>query len=234
MKKIAWFVVLAYLVIFVVLTWPLVASSFAFSGMQTSEPLGLFCEVPYWIFIVILLLCEAGLLLLPMRIEHRRPVSRRHVVFPIIVAGFLAGALLVGVIGSLVEFFQREKAFESGWLGWSALAGGVVLWIVWGGVFYRISKSKEPENIILLQCKRLLQGSVIALFVAVPTHIVARCRDYCCAGFYTFIGITFGIAVMLLSFGPGIYFLYAARWRRLHPDVQPEGRGLEAGQDSDE
>jgi hypothetical protein len=51
----------------------------------------------------------------------------------------------------------------------------------------------------------------------VPTHIVARARDYCCAGFYTFLGIAFGVAVMLFSFGPGVFFLFAARWKRLHP-----------------
>lgn len=61
------------------------------------------------------------------------------------------------------------------------------------------------------------------MLVAVPAHMVARCRDYCCAGFYVFVGITFGIAVMLLAFGPGVYFLYAARWRRLHsPMLQKE------------
>jgi hypothetical protein len=33
----------------------------------------------------------------------------------------------------------------------------------------------------------------------------------------TFIGITFGLSVMLFSFGPAVFFLYVDRWRRLHP-----------------
>ncbi len=223
MKKIAGFVVLAYLAIFVVVTLPVIVASWADviflqDNESFNEVFEVFSSVEYWVFIGILLLCEAGLLLLPIRIEGRRPVARRHVLLPIILAGFLAGALLVGVICSLYEFVLGEQTSAGDELmGWLSLACGLVLWVVWGFVFFRLSKNKEPKSLVLLQCKRLLQGSVITLLVAVPTHIVARCRDYCCAGFYTFIGITFGIAVMLLSFGPGIYFLYAARWRRLHP-----------------
>jgi hypothetical protein len=39
------------------------------------------------------------------------------------------------------------------------------------------------------------------------------------------VGITFGLSIMLLSFGPGVFFLFAERWRRLHPlrfPAQPE------------
>jgi hypothetical protein len=35
----------------------------------------------------------------------------------------------------------------------------------------------------------------------------------------TFVGLTLGISVMLLSFGPAVFFLYAERWRRLHPET---------------
>ena len=63
----------------------------------------------------------------------------------------------------------------------------------------------------------MLRGSILELLVAVPTHIVARSRDYCCAGFMTFIGLTLGISVMLFSYGPAVFFLYVDRWRRLHP-----------------
>jgi hypothetical protein len=63
----------------------------------------------------------------------------------------------------------------------------------------------------------MLRGSILELLVAVPTHIVARSRDYCCAGFMTFIGLSLGISVMLFSYGPAVFFLYVDRWRRLHP-----------------
>jgi len=33
----------------------------------------------------------------------------------------------------------------------------------------------------------------------------------------TFIGLTMGVSVMLFSFGPAVFFLYADRWKKLHP-----------------
>jgi hypothetical protein len=80
-----------------------------------------------------------------------------------------------------------------------------------------VGRSEEPRDVVSRQCLWLLKGSILELLIAVPTHIVARCRDYCRAGFMTFIGITLGISVMLFSFGPAVFFLYVARWRRLHP-----------------
>jgi len=60
----------------------------------------------------------------------------------------------------------------------------------------------------------LLRGSILELLVAVPSHIIVRQRNECCAPIVTFWGIVTGISVMLLSFGPGVLFLFAARVRR--------------------
>ena len=73
-------------------------------------------------------------------------------------------------------------------------------------------------DVVTRQCRLLFRGSVLELFVAVPTHVVARVRDYCCAGTWTFIGIATGLAVMLFAFGPAVFFLFVARWKRLHPE----------------
>ena len=45
----------------------------------------------------------------------------------------------------------------------------------------------------------------------VPSHVIVRQKDVCCANCVTAAGIATGLAVMLISFGPGIYFLYAER-----------------------
>jgi hypothetical protein len=60
---------------------------------------------------------------------------------------------------------------------------------------------------------------MLELLVAAPTPIVVRRRDCCCAGFLRFCGIVFGVAVMLLSFGPGVFFLFVDRWKRVHPQI---------------
>lgn len=81
---------------------------------------------------------------------------------------------------------------------------------------------QEPKNIILKQCRHLLHGSVIGLFVAVPAHIATSHRGHFCAGVYTVAEITFGVAAILLSSGPNVYFHYAERWRKLHPSKKVE------------
>jgi hypothetical protein len=95
---------------------------------------------------------------------------------------------------------------------------GVAAWCGWALIFFRLSRTTEPQDFVSRLCKSLLKGSILELLIAVPTHIVARYRDYCCAGFMTFIGLTLGISVMLFSFGPGVFFLFVARWRRLHAE----------------
>ena len=69
-----------------------------------------------------------------------------------------------------------------------------------------MSRNTEPADLVSRQCRALLKGSVLELLVAVPTHVVARYRDYCCAGFLTFIGLTMGVSVMLFAYGPAVFF----------------------------
>jgi len=154
LKKTAWFLVLAYLAIFMLLTWPVIAAAFIYDGMPAEEIFAVFCDGQYWILIGALLLSEAGMLLLPVKIEMRRPVARRHVLLPITVAAFLAAALFVGVVFSVGDFIQREAVFHSRWERWISLVGAGFIWVVWGFVFYRISKRRDPKSLVLLQCRR--------------------------------------------------------------------------------
>jgi hypothetical protein len=216
MKKIALFVILAYAAIFILLAWPVTIGSF-YPKVAAGDYMQVYTSWIYWILAGTLLLCQAGLLLIPVKIMSKRPVSQKHIALPVIVSGFLIGALSLGIAGSIIEFVQKDKALNLEWQVWTAIACCIAIWIIWSVLFYRLAHGKDPQNTVLMLCRRLTQGSVIALLVAVPTHIVARYRDYCCAGFLTFIGITFGLSVFLISFGPGIYFLYAERWKKLHP-----------------
>jgi len=51
----------------------------------------------------------------------------------------------------------------------------------------------------------------------VPSHIIVRNRNDCCAPMGTFWGITTGLSIMLLCFGPGVFFLFVERCGRLRP-----------------
>ena len=221
MKRWALVVAALYLLILVILTVPVTLLAFA-PDANVKDIAEAYTQFPYWLWIGVMVLGQAALLVVPVRVASRRPVTRRSLLLPIVTAGLIMGGLVVGAMYSLYESAQTDIAGR--WLSWAVIGSGVVIWCVWGILFYRSSRGVEPSDLISRQCRLMFRGSVLELLIAVPTHIVARSRDHCCAGGMTFIGIILGISVMLFSFGPAVFFLYAARWRRLHPEVtiQPE------------
>ena len=219
MKTVAAIVVLLYADLFIGLTVPVILLAF-YPEFDLHETGGAFAEPVYWGVLAVLLLCQAALLVVPVQLERQRPVSRRSVWLPIAVVGFLVGALVVGLIFTLAEFIQQGLKLSDA-QGWSVVAGGAAIWGLWAVVFGLLSRRREPRAVLATQCRQLLYGSLLTFLVAVPTHIVARQRTYCCAGVYTFVGLTFGLAGLLISLGPGVYFLFAARWRKLHPPAAP-------------
>ena len=220
MKRWALVVVALYLLILVVLTVPVTMLAFA-PQANAKDIAEAYTQFPYWLWVGVMVLGQAALLVVPVRVARRRPVTRRSLLLPIVTAGLMMGGLAVGAMYSLYESALRDKAVGS-WLSWAVIGSGVVIWCVWAILFYRSSRGVEPSDLISRQCRLMLRGSILELLIAVPTHIVARSRDYCCAGVMTFIGITLGISVMLFSFGPAVFFLYVERWRRLHPEPAGE------------
>ena len=216
MKRWAGVVVGLYGLILVALTVPVAALAFV-PQAKVSEIASAYLAWQYWVWIGVMVLGQAALLVVPVGVANRRPVTRRSLLLPVVTAGLLMGGMAVGAIYSLSEFIFRDKGFAD-WVWWGAVAVGVLIWGAWSVVFFRLSRNATPSDVVSRQCRLLLQGSILELLIAVPTHIVARCRDYCCAGAMTFVGITLGISVMLFSFGPAVFFLYVDRWRRLHPN----------------
>src|SRR5262249_29119280 len=109
----------------------------------------------------------------------------------------------------------------AGWEFYLLLALPCLLWVGWALLFYDLSRRQSVEGAAAAQSSTLLTGSILELLVAIPTHIAARNRGECCAGIYSFFGLTLGISVMLFAFGPAVFFLFLARWRRLR---SPRGR----------
>ena len=168
--------------------------------------------------LALLVAAQAALLAVPVRIAQKRPVGKRSLLSTAIASAFMMGLLVVGVGLVLLEVFWGDK-IEGLWaniFGWFMVAAFILTWVFWGFVFYRWSKKLEPENFIEKLFCRLFGGSILELLVAVPSHIFVRQRTYCCAGMDTFFGITCGLAVMIFSFGPGVFFLFVERWKRLH------------------
>ena len=180
------------------------------------EALKVFEFGPYWIWLALMLVSQFTLLAVPVRVAGRRPIARGPLWCSMLAGGLMAGALLAGAFLSLYELVMRDKG-NGNWCAREAIALAILTWGVWTLIFFRISRHVKPEEVVSRQCRRLFQGSVLELLIAVPTHIVARARDYCCAGFLTFIGLTMGVSVMLFAFGPSVFLLFVERWKRLHP-----------------
>jgi hypothetical protein len=220
MKRWALVVVALYLLMLLVLTVPVALLAFA-PQANAKDIVEAYCYFPYWLWVGVMVLAQAALLVVPVRIANRRPIARRSLLWPVVTAGLMMGGLVTGAMFSLYEFAMRDQA-SNGWIWWAGMGTGVVIWVVWAVLFYRAGPSANPSDVISRQCRLLLRGSILELLIAVPTHLVARSRNYCCAGAMTFIGLTLGISVMLFSYGPAVFFLYVERWRRLHPEPPDE------------
>lgn len=206
---------LAYMALLVVLTMPVLLTAFPDQLRRNNQqlPWELFVSVPYVFFVAVVGLSQFLLIRVPVRLKLNRKVARRGLWLPIVATGFWMGCLMLGAYWSVTEF--RNPNYELGerpvlWIGLPLL-----MWIVWTAVFWRMSGLMEPGALVERQTRWMLRGSILELLIAVPTHVVTRGRPECCAGFGTFFGITMGLSVMLLSFGPAVFVLFYARWRRL-------------------
>ena len=196
-----------------VLTAPFVGLAFG-KVIALKDIAELFASWQYWALLAVMFLSQYALLALPLRVSSRRPITRGALWPTVLAGGLMMGFLVVGAGFSIAEFVSKDTGSVGCWI---ALAPGLVTWIVWAAVFFRISRGTDSSNVSARQSNTLIKGSVLELLIAVPTHIVARHRDYCCAGFMTFIGLTAGVSVMLFAFGPAVFFLFVERWKRLHP-----------------
>jgi len=240
MRRIAALVVICYGLLLVLLTGPVWLLSFwgKFVKDRSVDTLfsgdmyfwNIFCSIEYWIFIGVLALCHIVLLFLPLRIARERPIARRHIWIPIVVTGFLFTCLVYGLCSACCEYLKIDFVIQHGFriatpgdppfpFAFIAIMGWI--WISWAVAFYLYTRRRDAQSIVRLQSQWLFRSSLLALLIAVPMHIAVRSRDECCAGYGTFVALAFGIPIMLMSLGPGVFFLYANRWKQLQP--KPKG-----------
>ena len=236
MKRWAILTVLLYALALIALTAPMLLVAFggwAKNGIGLKDALNIYSYWQYWLWLAVLVAGQALLLLLPINIAERRLPARRPLKTPVIVASFfLANLLFAGLLAVLCVPFKEEglglfgyftpftanPASPSEW-DWKTLVGGIItvlaFWSIWVVIFRSFAKSDDPDSLLKRITRWLLRGSILELLIAVPSHIIVRRREDCCAPVGTFWGIATGISVMLLCFGPGIFFLFVERFRRL-------------------
>ena len=218
MKRWAVIVVILYLCVLLSVTMPLLIGAF-YPSVKVGNLAEVFLTWPYWMALAVMALGQSVMLLVPVDTTFRRPKVQRSVIWPVLASGLMIGLLVVGAVASILEFIKGDNALNSASL-LIGIAIVVAVWLAWTLIFYRLNRDSKPMDVVTSQCRHMLKGSILELLVAVPTHVVARYRDYCCAGFLTFLGIAFGMATMIFSFGPGIFLLYVKRWNQIHPHLE--------------
>src|SRR5262245_29872165 len=108
MKRWAWVVVLLYGLILVVLTIPIAPLAFL-PKIDLGELFKSYAAWQYWLWVGVMVLGQAALLAVPVRVANRRPVTRRSLLLPVVTAGFMMGGLALGAIYSLSEFVLRDE-----------------------------------------------------------------------------------------------------------------------------
>ncbi|MFC1555038.1 hypothetical protein ACFL7D_10410 [candidate division KSB1 bacterium] len=186
----------------------------------------------YFLWIVTLLfIVQAVLLFIPVRITRERPVGRRSVITSAIFGAFPM-ALMIGMIVYFSAIMIWGETTSSAFLdNWWFLSFLILTWIVWGFIFFKNYSSEDPKAFISYMTGWLLRGSILAVLVAIPSHIISRHRQECCAPFFTLSGIAAGISIALLSFGPGIFFLFARKIKEKKGGNRNSGSGDDGKQE---
>ncbi len=236
MKRWAILTVLLYAVALLLLTVPVLWTAFSGwsgPGVSLSNALKMYGRCGYWLWLAVLVAGQALLLLLPVKLAERRLPARRPLKVPVIVtAFFLANLCFAGLLSLLclwfkedgINFFGYFLPFKPDQLSptdfsteFGAVLVGLAFWVIWAVIFRSFARPDNPDALLKRITRWLLRGSILELLVAVPSHVIVRRRGDCCAPLGTFWGIATGISIMLLCFGPGVFFLFVERWQRLHP-----------------
>jgi hypothetical protein len=166
------------------------------------------------IFIPILVLVQIALLLIPVAVAEGRPIKRRTVVASIVLGAFPLGILVTWFFWSVCLMLVGEDATTAHFPTAEFPIGSIALfWIAWGILFWRAHSNRDPHGFTAFMTRWLLRGSILEMLVAIPSHIISRHRHECCAPYVTLFGLVAGLSIALLSFGPGLFFLFAKKIR---------------------
>jgi len=225
MRRWALITVGLYVVLVIVLTVPVGALAFA-GSVPVSEVAHVFTMWWYWLALAVLALCQLLLLVVPVRAAVDIRIRQRHIAAPLVTAGLLAAVLVAAFVGCLLAvIFADDSIWDI--LVWVLVGLVAAGWVFWALRFRKYaSLAGEPAQFMDRITHTLFKGSILELLVAVACHIVVRARGDCSAPVATFVGIAAGVAVMLLAFGPGVFYLFAKRRKQMMSRKQREESGL--------
>ncbi|MHC4534103.1 MAG: hypothetical protein ACYS6K_09135 [Planctomycetota bacterium] len=223
MTKWAFLTVLLYISLVVLLFIPvvlLVVDIIAGGGNSFLELFGIYGYWPFWLTYGVMVLIQVLLLIFPVAKYKDRPKPQRAIWVPVITSAFLFTILFSGFVVSVAAGIGGDYVVGTPVSTLGILGLIVFSWAIWAIVFYRFGRIVDRESFVEKITRWLIKGSIVELLVAIPCHIIVRHKNYCCAPGLTFFGIAAGLVIMAFAFGPGIFFLFLKRFRKLQPKIE--------------
>jgi len=226
MTKWAFLTVLLYISLVVLLFVPVVlwaVDIIAGERNSFSELFEIYGYWPLWLLYGVMVLIQALLLIFPVAKYKGRPKPQRAIWVPVITSAFLFTILFLGFVVSVAASIWGDDVGSTTPVSTLAILGLIVFsWAIWAIVFYRFGHIVDRESFVEKITRSLIKGSIVELLVAIPCHIIVRHKNECCAPGLTFFGIAAGLVIMAFAFGPGIFFLFLKRFRKLQPKIEPK------------
>lgn len=148
-------------------------------------------------------------------IDLCRPVRRRRLALPIIVAATMFALLCMGLFIAFAELLKLDTTLGEDlflFIFWSLIP---LSWIGWGVLLWVYARDWQRMRVLSRISAALFAGSLLELLATVPSHLVVIRRPGCLVGIGTMLGIIAGLNVMFFSFGPMIaVLLLRPRYRR--------------------
>jgi len=139
------------------------------------------------------------------------PIRKRRLVIPVIIASVMMTVLIAGITLSLGELLFGNAGGWFEYFFWTVI---VLSWLAWSVIFFIWGMKTERYKTFRNFTSTILAGSLLTLFISIPSHIIVRRRPGCFVGGATALGISSGIFVMLWAFGPGIIVLFLREKRK--------------------
>ena len=154
------------------------------------------------------------------------PIRKRRLVIPVIIVAVMMTVLVAGItlaIGELLLFREEPSEETVDWFidvfFWTIIA---LSWLAWGVIFFIWGMKNEKYKTLRNFISIIFAGSLITLFISIPSHIIVSKRGGCMVGIATGLGIISGILVMFWAFGPGIILLFLREKRKA--ELQRNGK----------
>jgi len=222
MRKWGLVVTLFFIIIVLALLLPaalLLASS---STPTAADFSGLYRASGTWICVGVVILGQVVLLRLKVDTTQKRLKPRTRVLVSAVTAALFVAILTANVVLALGLGVRGDRFLDllPDSALWSTAITFGIPWLIWTVLFYRFWR--DFDDPVTRAVAWLFRGSVLELLIAVPAHIIVRRRHDCSAPVVTSFGITSGIAIMLISFGPSVLLLYKKRMEK-YGRTSPEG-----------